>query len=279
MRRLLGSLGLLVAVAVAALVVAACGETKSPSGQKTSSTSKDNVALTQGGSLTFAMVTHSDEGSFWSVVKKGAQQAAHDALPFGVAELPARRPLLVDDDRGDEDVGARGGQQARHAVGLGAGLVAVGLVEHERDEGADELQAIAAQQRAQVGGLERQVADRAELGRAQAERSHLAQDPLGRQHQPPVGDLADAPRDRGTGQLAGGGAARLAGGGAARLAADRTGVLAGRGAAQLAADCTGVLAGRGGGRVPGRTGRRVAGRHRVGTCVEWVGGTHASLQD
>ena len=28
--------------------------------------------------LTFAMVTHSDEGSFWSVVKKGAEQAAKD---------------------------------------------------------------------------------------------------------------------------------------------------------------------------------------------------------
>jgi simple sugar transport system substrate-binding protein len=28
--------------------------------------------------MTFAMVTHSDEGSFWSVVKKGAQQAAKD---------------------------------------------------------------------------------------------------------------------------------------------------------------------------------------------------------
>jgi simple sugar transport system substrate-binding protein len=34
------------------------------------------VSLTQGSGLTFAMVTHSDEGSFWSVVKKGAQAAA-----------------------------------------------------------------------------------------------------------------------------------------------------------------------------------------------------------
>ena len=36
------------------------------------------VNQTQGSGLTFAMVTHSDEGSFWSVVKKGAQQAAQD---------------------------------------------------------------------------------------------------------------------------------------------------------------------------------------------------------
>jgi simple sugar transport system substrate-binding protein len=77
MRRLRASLGLIVAVALAVFAVA-CGEEKSPTGQSKSSTTKDNVALTQGGNLTFAMVTHSDEGSFWAVVKKGAQQAAKD---------------------------------------------------------------------------------------------------------------------------------------------------------------------------------------------------------
>jgi simple sugar transport system substrate-binding protein len=75
MRGLRASLGLMVAVALAVFAVA-CGEEKSPTGQ--SKTSTDNVALTQGGNLTFAMVTHSDEGSFWSVVKKGAEQAAKD---------------------------------------------------------------------------------------------------------------------------------------------------------------------------------------------------------
>jgi simple sugar transport system substrate-binding protein len=79
MRRLLGSLGLLVAVALA-VVAAGCGNSgKDANGNSTSSTKgNDNVALTQGSGLTFAMVTHSDEGSFWSVVKKGAQQAAKD---------------------------------------------------------------------------------------------------------------------------------------------------------------------------------------------------------
>jgi simple sugar transport system substrate-binding protein len=79
MRRLLASLGMLVAL-VAAVVVAGCGNSgKDANGNATSSTkSGDNVALTQGSGLTFAMVTHSDEGSFWSVVKKGAQQAAKD---------------------------------------------------------------------------------------------------------------------------------------------------------------------------------------------------------
>jgi simple sugar transport system substrate-binding protein len=74
MRRLLVSLGLLVTL----VVVAACGNSGKNEGGQSTSSNKDNVALTQGGNLTFAMVTHSDEGSFWSVVKKGAQQAAKD---------------------------------------------------------------------------------------------------------------------------------------------------------------------------------------------------------
>jgi simple sugar transport system substrate-binding protein len=66
--------GLLVAVlALAALVAAACG-----GDDKSSTTTGSNATVnqTQGSGLTIAMVTHSDEGSFWSVVKKGAQQAA-----------------------------------------------------------------------------------------------------------------------------------------------------------------------------------------------------------
>ena len=67
-------------LAVGALVVAACGNSnKDSNGQPVSSNkSSDDVNLTQGGNLTIAMVTHSDEGSFWSVVKKGAEQAAKD---------------------------------------------------------------------------------------------------------------------------------------------------------------------------------------------------------
>jgi simple sugar transport system substrate-binding protein len=76
MKRLTGILAL-----AAALVVAACGNSnKDASGNpvKSDDNSKDNVELTQGSGLTIAMVTHSDEGSFWSVVKKGAEQAAKD---------------------------------------------------------------------------------------------------------------------------------------------------------------------------------------------------------
>jgi simple sugar transport system substrate-binding protein len=78
MKRLLGTL-LVVVTALGALVAAGCGGEKDEQGNaKTSTGGSSTVNLTQGSNLTFAMVTHSDEGSFWSVVKKGAQQAAKD---------------------------------------------------------------------------------------------------------------------------------------------------------------------------------------------------------
>lgn len=43
-----------------------------------SSTGTEAVSQTQAGDLTFYMITHSDDGPFWSVVKKGAEQAAKD---------------------------------------------------------------------------------------------------------------------------------------------------------------------------------------------------------
>jgi simple sugar transport system substrate-binding protein len=67
-----------VVLALGALVAAGCGNSsKDANGNPVKDDSK-SVNLTQGSDLTFAMVTHSDEGSFWSVVKKGAEQAAKD---------------------------------------------------------------------------------------------------------------------------------------------------------------------------------------------------------
>ncbi|MEM7093002.1 MAG: substrate-binding domain-containing protein [Actinomycetota bacterium] len=40
--------------------------------------SEDSVDLTQGGDLTFHMITHSDDGPFWSVVKRGMDAACAD---------------------------------------------------------------------------------------------------------------------------------------------------------------------------------------------------------
>jgi simple sugar transport system substrate-binding protein len=76
MKRLVGRL-LIVVLALGALAVAGCGG--GDNNKKSSSNGGTQaVNLTQGSGFTFAMVTHSDEGSFWSVVKKGAEQAAKD---------------------------------------------------------------------------------------------------------------------------------------------------------------------------------------------------------
>jgi simple sugar transport system substrate-binding protein len=78
MKRLVGSL-LAALLVLGALVAAGCGggdDDKDKAGGKATPAGGRNVDLTQGSGLRFAMVTHSDEGSFWSVVKKGAQQAA-----------------------------------------------------------------------------------------------------------------------------------------------------------------------------------------------------------
>jgi simple sugar transport system substrate-binding protein len=82
MKRLVGSL-LAALLVLGALVAAGCGggnDDNDRSGEEatTSGGGSANVDLTEGSGLTFAMVTHSDEGSFWSVVKKGAEQAAKD---------------------------------------------------------------------------------------------------------------------------------------------------------------------------------------------------------
>jgi simple sugar transport system substrate-binding protein len=78
MKRLVGRL-LVVVLALGALVAVGCGggnDNKSSSDKGSGGTQAVN--LTEGSGLTIAMVTHSDEGSFWSVVKKGAEQAAKD---------------------------------------------------------------------------------------------------------------------------------------------------------------------------------------------------------
>ena len=81
MKRLHRSLLVLAALVAAALVVAGCGGSdnkKSSSTATSTSASESQVNLTAGKGLTIAMVTHGDGGSFWSVAKKGAEQAAKD---------------------------------------------------------------------------------------------------------------------------------------------------------------------------------------------------------
>ncbi len=76
------------------LVMAACGDsnggttTAPDTGGTTAATTGDTVDLTQGGDLTFHMVTHSDDGTFWSVVKKGSEDAA-EALGVNLVWSPS----------------------------------------------------------------------------------------------------------------------------------------------------------------------------------------------
>jgi simple sugar transport system substrate-binding protein len=80
MRRLPRSIGIVVAVGVAALLVAACGSSSSKSSSGGSTTSAVNISNSGGKvcNYKFALITHGDNGSFWSVVYKGASDAAAD---------------------------------------------------------------------------------------------------------------------------------------------------------------------------------------------------------
>src|SRR5215813_3066430 len=68
-----------IALLGAALLVAACSSGSSSSSSSHSSGSGSGTASSSGGCpYTFALITHGDNGSFWSVVYKGAKNAASD---------------------------------------------------------------------------------------------------------------------------------------------------------------------------------------------------------
>jgi simple sugar transport system substrate-binding protein len=73
------SVSLMVVAALAlVLALAACGGSSKKSG---STTSAVNISASSGGKICpykFALITHGDNGSFWSVVYKGAKDAAKD---------------------------------------------------------------------------------------------------------------------------------------------------------------------------------------------------------
>ena len=73
MKRMIKGTLLLIAAALA-IVIAGCGEQKDANGNSVNSTSPSNASkagAAQDSGLTIAMVTHSDEGSFWSVGQEG----------------------------------------------------------------------------------------------------------------------------------------------------------------------------------------------------------------
>jgi simple sugar transport system substrate-binding protein len=74
MRRVLHYVLAAVLVLGLATFVAACGDDDDDG----SSNKKDDVSLTQGRDLTIAVITHGEGDTFWSVAKKGAEQAGKD---------------------------------------------------------------------------------------------------------------------------------------------------------------------------------------------------------
>jgi simple sugar transport system substrate-binding protein len=82
MRRLPRTIGIVVAVGAAALLVAACGSSNSSSSKASGGSTTSAVNIASSGkpcaSYKFALITHGDNGSFWSVVYKGAKDAAAD---------------------------------------------------------------------------------------------------------------------------------------------------------------------------------------------------------
>jgi len=63
-------------------------------GGTTPGTDSEPVDQTQSSDLTFHMITHSDDGPFWSVVKRGAEQAAED-LGVTLVWKPGNNDALV----------------------------------------------------------------------------------------------------------------------------------------------------------------------------------------
>jgi simple sugar transport system substrate-binding protein len=81
MRRLRRGIGIVACLGAGALLVAACGGSSSKSSSAGSTTSAVNIAASTGNKVCgykFALITHGDNGSFWSVVYKGAKDAAAD---------------------------------------------------------------------------------------------------------------------------------------------------------------------------------------------------------
>ncbi len=78
MRRLRRSLAVPLGVAAVVLLLAACGGSSNSSGSKSTTSAVNIAAGSKPCNYKFALITHGDNGSFWSVVYKGAKNASAD---------------------------------------------------------------------------------------------------------------------------------------------------------------------------------------------------------
>ncbi|MFV1962191.1 MAG: substrate-binding domain-containing protein [Acidimicrobiia bacterium] len=105
---------------VIVLVAAACSSTEGDAGDAgdATTTTAEDVDLSQGSGLTFYMVTHADDGTFWSVVKRGAEDAAK-----AVGATLVWSPSFNDPEKQVQDIEA--------AVAAGADGIGVSLASPE----------------------------------------------------------------------------------------------------------------------------------------------------
>jgi simple sugar transport system substrate-binding protein len=152
--------------AVLALVLAACGsdddstttgdadttvvgDTTGDTTGDTGSDTTDAVDVTQGGDLTIHMVTHSDDGPFWSVVKRGAEQAASDlgieVVWLGSNNDPERQVQMIEQaiSEGSDGIAASL-PSPDQLVGPLQGAVSAGIPVITLNSGLNDYQAIGA---------------------------------------------------------------------------------------------------------------------------------------
>ena len=121
---------------------------------------------------------------------------ARDALPRVVVERHAGRPRQRRATTAALKTSAPAAASTA-AIALGRRRCrASALVQHDRHEAADEPQPVAVERLADRLRLERQVADRAELGRRDARARPSRRTRARVELAAPARDLADAPRDR-----------------------------------------------------------------------------------
>ena len=153
---------------------------------------------------------------------RASRPCAGDELrELGAAGSPARSQLgVVELDRaattpgrlhdgGDEDVGARGGEQRRHAAASARASSADGSCRTTGTKPPTSRSPWRSSSARSAGAVERQVAERARArSRAGPSAAISRSTRSGGSMQAPAGDLADAPRDGGAGQAAVGGQRR-----------------------------------------------------------------------
>ena len=126
-----------------------------------------------------------------------ACEPVEDGSPVGSGELEPRRPGEVADDGRDDERPPGLLEQRRDALGRGERLrVGGGVVQDDREEAADEREAVPFEQRADRRRVVSQVAVGSRLCRPDAELAHLREHTVGSKLGAPAGYLADAPGDR-----------------------------------------------------------------------------------